>query len=104
MMSIARAASKLSPMKPKLGAVVMKGGSVLGIGYNRPGSSPHSRWSRHAELTAIVAAGDCRGATLYVWRGHALTGEPLLAKPCSGCQEAISLAGIRKVIYSTANT
>jgi tRNA(Arg) A34 adenosine deaminase TadA len=29
-----------------------------------------------------------------------MTGEPMMAKPCSGCEEAISLAGIRRVIYT----
>jgi deoxycytidylate deaminase len=100
MMHVAQAASKLSHMKPRIGAAVVKGGRVLGIGYNRPGSSKYSQWSRHAEIAAIVAAGDCHGASIYVWRGHAITGEPLMSKPCKGCEEAISLAGIRKIFYS----
>ena len=100
MMHVARAASRLSPLRPKIGAAVVKGGRVLGIGYNRPGSSRWSKWSRHAEVTALLNASQTEGATLYVWRGHGKTGEPMLSKPCEGCQEAIRLAGIRKVVFS----
>lgn len=100
-MDVARAASRLSQLRPQVGAAVIKGGRVLGIGFNRPGSSKYSKWTRHAEVVALLnARGRTRGATLYVWRGHGLTGEAMLAKPCAGCQVAIRLAGIKKVVYS----
>jgi deoxycytidylate deaminase len=99
-MHVARAASRLSPLKPKMGAAIVKGGRVLAVGYNRPGSTQWNHWSRHAETTAIIAAGDCKGATIYVYREHGITGEPLMAKPCQGCAEAISLSGIRRVVYT----
>jgi deoxycytidylate deaminase len=100
MFHVAKAAAQLSPLKPKLGACVVKGGRVLGIGYNRYGSTKSTPWSRHAEMTAILSAGDCKGAVIYVYRGHGKTGEPMLAKPCRACEEAIRLAGIKRVIYS----
>lgn len=97
---IAAVASRLSLLRPQVGAAITKGGRVLSVGYNRKGSSKFSQWSRHAEITAIIAAGDVRGATLWVYRAHGKTGEPLLAKPCSGCAEAAQLAGIKKVVYT----
>lgn len=100
MFHVARAASRLSQMKPRVGAAVVKGGRVLGVGYNRPGATRRTPYSRHAELTAIVAAGDCAGAAIYVYREHGLTGKPMLAKPCASCEEVIRLAGIRKVYYT----
>ena len=100
MMHVARAASMLSPLSPKMGAAIVKGGCVLGVGYNRPGSTHWNQWSRHAETTAILAAGNCQNATLYVYREHGLTGEPMMAKPCKDCAEAISLAGIKRVGYT----
>lgn len=103
MFHVAKAASKLSPMKTKVGAAVIRGGRVLGVGYNKMGTSRRStsKWSRHAEIGALIAAGDCRGATLYVYREHGITGTPLLSKPCEACAEAIKLAGIKKVIYTS---
>lgn len=102
MMSVARAASRHSTMRPKMGCAIVKGGAVLGIGWNRPGSTRTTLWSRHAEITAIIAAGDVRGATAYVYREHGSTGTPLLAKPCMACAEALALAGVRKVVWSGA--
>lgn len=101
-MHVAAAASKLSPLKPKVGAAIVRGGRVLSVGFNRPGSSKlsASRYSRHAEVAAIIAGGDVRGGTIYVFRSHAKTGVPLLAKPCRDCQDALELAGIRKVVFS----
>ncbi len=101
-LQIAAAASKLSPLRPKVGAAITKNGKVLGLGFNKRGSSRLSRaiYSRHAEISAIIAAGDCRGATIHVYRAHGKTGEPLLSKPCVDCAEAIEIAGIRRVIYS----
>ena len=102
MLHVARAASKLSPMKTRVGAAVVRGGRVLGVGYNRMGTSrlSTSKWSRHAEIAALISAGDCRGAVLYVYREHNKTGEPLLAKPCDACNEAIRMAGIKKVVHT----
>jgi deoxycytidylate deaminase len=101
-MHVARAASRLSPMRTKIGACVVKGGRVLGVGYNRMGTSrlSVSKWSRHAEVCALLAAGDCKGAVLYVYREHGKTGEPMLAKPCEACSEAINIAGIKKVVWT----
>jgi len=76
---------------PAVGAVVIRGGQVLGEGYHRRAGTPH------AEIHAIRAAGQaCRGSTLYV-----------TLEPCnhSGrtppCTEAILAAGIRKVVIGT---
>lgn len=101
-MHVARAASRLSPMRTRVGACVTKNGKVLGLGFNKPGYSSRSKsmFSRHAEVAAIISAGDCRGATMFVFRGHGLTGAPMLARPCKDCAEAIEMAGIRRVIFS----
>ncbi|MDT8395472.1 MAG: bifunctional diaminohydroxyphosphoribosylaminopyrimidine deaminase/5-amino-6-(5-phosphoribosylamino)uracil reductase RibD [bacterium] len=76
---------------PMVGAVIVKGGKVVGEGWHRrPGEA-------HAELLAIQDAGrDARGATLYV-----------TLEPCAHhgrtppCTEAILQAGIVKVVASS---
>lgn len=79
--------------KQRLGAVIVRGGSVLSVAENSP------RWGRHAEIRALAACSDATGATLVVVRS---TGSGL-AKPCELCSQAIRQAGITRVVYSTAD-
>ena len=54
-----RATGRTSP-NPLVGAVIVKGGQVIGEGYHRKAGTPH------AEVHALNAAGeDAKGATLY---------------------------------------
>ncbi len=72
---------------PAVGAVLVRGGTVVGAGYHRKAGLPH------AEIEAIRAAGAAaRGADLYV------TLEPCAHTGRTGpCTEAILAAGIRRV-------
>jgi diaminohydroxyphosphoribosylaminopyrimidine deaminase/5-amino-6-(5-phosphoribosylamino)uracil reductase len=74
-----------------VGAVVVKGGQVVGQGYHRRYGAPH------AEVEALADAGDAaRGADLYV-----------TLEPCNHhgqtppCTQAILAAGVRRVIIAT---
>jgi len=76
-----------------VGAVVAKGGKVLGEGFHRKAGQPH------AEALALQKAGTkAKGADLYV------TMEPCSTHgrtpPCTG---AIRRAGIRRVIYGSSD-
>lgn len=73
---------------PLVGAVVVRGGEVVGEGWHERAGGPH------AEVAALAAAGErARGATLYV-----------TMEPCSHhgrtppCSEAILAAGIARVV------
>jgi diaminohydroxyphosphoribosylaminopyrimidine deaminase/5-amino-6-(5-phosphoribosylamino)uracil reductase len=78
---------------PMVGAVVARGGMVVGEGW-------HERWgAAHAEVSALRAAGErARGATLYV------TLEPCdhhgKTPPCTG---AVLAAGITRVVAAIAD-
>ena len=100
-MRLASEARYLSPMKVKVGAVLVKGGRVIKVSSNMPGgSSKHlSQWSRHAEVRATLNV-DARGGVIYVYRGHGITGEPMLAKPCNACQEWLDYVGVSRVYFS----
>ena len=50
---------RVSP-NPMVGAVLVRAGCVIGEGYHRRCGGPH------AEVEALRAAGDARGADLYV--------------------------------------
>jgi diaminohydroxyphosphoribosylaminopyrimidine deaminase / 5-amino-6-(5-phosphoribosylamino)uracil reductase len=85
----ARGAGWVSP-NPMVGAVVVKGGMVVGRGYHRRAGLPH------AEVEALRSAGDsARGADLYV-----------TLEPCNHhgktppCTRAILAAGVRRVIIA----
>lgn len=72
---------------PMVGAVIVRGGRIVGEGYHRKAGGPH------AEIEALRKAGrQSKGATLY-----------LNLEPCSHfgktppCADAVIAAGIRKV-------
>jgi diaminohydroxyphosphoribosylaminopyrimidine deaminase/5-amino-6-(5-phosphoribosylamino)uracil reductase len=73
---------------PAVGAVIEKGGVIIGRGWTQPGGRPH------AEVEALRRAGAAaRGATLYV-----------TLEPCSHhgktppCADAVIAAGISRVV------
>ncbi len=75
---------------PVVGAVIVRGGRVVGEGWHRRAGLPH------AEVEAIIAAGArARGATLYV-----------TLEPCAHhgrtppCTDAILGAGIRRCVVA----
>ena len=80
-----RGAGRVSP-NPMVGAVVVKGGRIVGRGYHRKAGTPH------AEVHALARAGrNARGADLYV-----------NLEPCAHfgrtppCVDAIIAGGIRR--------
>src|SRR2546428_4049906 len=85
-----RGVGQVTP-NPNVGAVVARDGQVVGEGWHE------SFGGAHAEINALVAAGDAaRGATLYV-----------SLEPCCHhgktppCTEAIVAAGIARVVVAS---
>ncbi|MBM4299207.1 MAG: bifunctional diaminohydroxyphosphoribosylaminopyrimidine deaminase/5-amino-6-(5-phosphoribosylamino)uracil reductase RibD, partial [Deltaproteobacteria bacterium] len=82
-----RAAGRTSP-NPMVGAVLVRGGKVVGAGYHRFAGADH------AEIAALKRAGaKAKGATLYI-----------TLEPCSHygrtppCADALIGAGIKEVV------
>lgn len=101
---IAMTASKKSTYFHKLGAVIVKKGKILSVGFNKPHKT-HPRSNTlfktiHAEFDAILQCDerDLKGATIYVLR-NAKSGLHM-AKPCSCCMELIRRVGIKRIIYT----
>ena len=99
--------------RARMGAVVVRGGSVLSTGCNRIGFSKYLRnrvfvESVHAEAQAILGLlkkhklEDLVGSTLFVSRVNN-SGTARYARPCPACQRLCESVGIRKVIYTTNN-
>ena len=78
---------------PRVGAVVVNRGELVGSGWHRRAGEPH------AEAIALDKAGDrARGATLYV------TLEPCAAHGRTpACTDAILAAGVRHVVYASSD-
>lgn len=86
-LSLARLACGYSSPNPAVGAVIVKDGQVVGMGYTQPVGGPH------AEVVALAQAGErARGASMYV-----------TLEPCCHfgrtppCTRAIIAAGIAEV-------
>jgi diaminohydroxyphosphoribosylaminopyrimidine deaminase/5-amino-6-(5-phosphoribosylamino)uracil reductase len=75
---------------PVVGAVVVRGGEVVGEGWHERAGGPH------AEVNALAAAGErARGATLYV------TLEPCANRGSTPpCIDAVLAAGIARVVIA----
>lgn len=91
---LAERARGFTAPNPMVGAVVVKGGRIIGEGYHRRAGDDH------AEVRALKCAGtSSRGAVLYV------TLEPCCHRGRTGpCTEAIQNAGIREVVVATLDS
>jgi pyrimidine deaminase RibD-like protein len=102
-MALTIAANNTDYPKWPLGAVIVKGGAVMGIGWYKLRNRPTvvAGCSEHAEQAALRRArkSDLNGATIFVAR-VGKGGEPRVARPCSECENALRAAGIKKVVYT----
>ena len=69
--------------------------------YEKAGDSEH-KVAIHAELQAVLRAGDTQVASIFVERYDA-HGNPRLAKPCKTCQQMLKAFGVQEIRYTTAN-
>lgn len=109
-LSVARYFASKSSARNTHGAVVVKGGRVLGTGFNKNRNSPlivspehiKTDCSYHAEEVAIREAGvsNVKGAVIYVARVNK-HGKDRDSKPCSKCSALIDRVGIKRVIYTS---
>ena len=94
-------------------SLIIKGGNIINVAHNIP---TYNRWasnfkvnpthaSLHAEIGALLglAREVTTGSDLYVVYLHKdqTWGN---SKPCPMCQQAITIAGIRRVYYTSNNT
>ena len=89
-LELAERGARTAAPNPLVGCVVVRDGATLGEGWHeRPGSD-------HAEVAALRAAGDARGATAYV-----------SLEPCSHhgrtppCTDALLDAGVARVVVAS---
>lgn len=106
---IAKMESEKSDYHQKMGAVAVKGGSLVSKGFNQVrfksiGMFKYTKWqgSLHAERDCLskISKEDAKGCTVYIYREHA-DGKPALAKPCSQCAFMLYDLGVKRVVYTT---
>jgi deoxycytidylate deaminase len=109
--SIALKQAHKSAFKYKIGAVITKGGRILGTGYNTVKTyskdNPHPyKDSIHAEVKAAFnairrgPASRLHGGTAYVARVSSC-GAGRMARPCISCLRFLKNLGITKLVYTT---
>ena len=110
-LSVARYLASKSDSRHKHGAIVVKGGSVIGTGFNKDRNHPDmvspehikTHCSVHAEVDAIRdARWNVKGAVLYVARVNRF-GKDRDSKPCDRCNVVIEETQIKKVIYTRSD-
>ena len=90
----------------KLGALALRGGNPVGYAVNRFRNHPRvvDDWgdcSVHAEQSLIETC-DVSGAIVYVAR-VTNGGRVAIAKPCQRCLRQLSMAGVRRVVWTESN-
>ncbi|PLW81872.1 bifunctional diaminohydroxyphosphoribosylaminopyrimidine deaminase/5-amino-6-(5-phosphoribosylamino)uracil reductase RibD [Kineobactrum sediminis] len=86
-LQLARGGRYWAMPNPHVGCVLVRDGQVIGEGFTQPAGS------NHAEIEALKAAGDARGATAYV------TLEPCSHHGKTGpCADALVVAGVSRVV------
>lgn len=108
-LGVARYLAGKSNARNTHGAVIVKGGRVIGTGWNKNRNNPtivspehiKTDCSYHAEEVAIREAGEdnVRGAIIYVARINK-NGEDRDSKPCPKCSLLIKQTGIKRVIFT----
>jgi tRNA(Arg) A34 adenosine deaminase TadA len=104
-LNIALQQAKMAPHSQwRVGAAIVRGGSLLSTGFNRYRNSPKQvdleGVSYHAEEVALRRAGDPSGATIYVAR-ITRSGNLAMARPCKRCMAMLQNSGIRYFVYTT---
>lgn len=76
------------------GALVTKGGSLLGWGHNHHG--------KHAEMSALAGIWPDKRRGVVIWVGRLTRGGSWAnSRPCEDCQRYLEAYGVGKVVYST---
>ena len=91
-------------------ALIVLGGNILSIGFNKSRHHGYvevikqNEWTNlHAEIDAILKARrkiDLRGSKMFIVRMISDDTQYAIARPCETCQIALKSYGIKKVYYS----
>lgn len=109
MLSLAHATALESDCAQRVGAVVVKGGSVLAKATNRNHNHPHvleedkikyhSSTCAERRALAKLSPASAKGSTVFVVRAARRDDGFARSKPCDRCEAVMEKLGVRKVVY-----
>jgi tRNA(Arg) A34 adenosine deaminase TadA len=96
--------AKNSKEKTKHGCLIVRGGSLQGLGINVSRNTPGivmeiDALGVHAEIRALKSCTRTDGAVAYIARVNR-RGMQRQSRPCPNCIVALKNAGIKRVIYT----
>lgn len=91
----------------KLGAVIIQGNRIRGVGFNKKRTHPKSTTrfqNLHAELAAVLnsRSDDLSGCDIYVYR-EKKDGCLGMSRPCPHCYNLLTSLNINKIYYTVDN-
>lgn len=95
--------ARKSQCRFKVGAVLTKGGRIMGHACNHRRNLPTTDFRHatfHAEEVLIRRIRMSRGSVIHVARVNS-AGAPLLARPCLRCQQTLAASGVARAYYTT---
>lgn len=92
------------------GAIVVKGGKIVGFGFNKSNHTQFGQRFRcpnkghatmHAEINAILGLprSTTEGADIYIVRVNKVH-QWRMSKPCPMCEEALRFVGVKRAFYT----
>lgn len=109
MLTLAHAVALESASRQRVGAVVVKGGSVLAKATNRDHNDPaileqdkvrdHASTCAERRALSMLTPAAAKGSIVYVNRAMRGTGAFGCSKPCSRCVKAMETLGVKKCVY-----
>jgi deoxycytidylate deaminase len=101
---LARRISFKSQYKHQMGALIVKKGKVMGLGFNSTKTHPRASnpWKMiHAEMSAILNSRmeDFTGCSIYIYR-ETPTGKLGTSYPCKHCKRMIESLNFKDIHYT----
>jgi deoxycytidylate deaminase len=106
--TLAKNVSTYSDYRIKMGAVLVSGGNVFAVGFNKNKTHPFLENGKvlestvHAEISAIISSGKSylNNSKMFIYRERR-DGTPGMARPCIQCMKSLKKFGVKKIWYTT---
>lgn len=103
---LAKNVSKYSEHRIKVGAVLIRKGKPISVGFNKR-KAPNRKFitrfdTTHAEICALATSGkdEIKKSIMFVYREDK-KGNVRMSRPCEYCMDELKKFGIKQIYYST---
>jgi deoxycytidylate deaminase len=106
-LSLAMKSAENSSCESRHGAVVVRSGRVLSVGFNKTkntslslgDSNSYHGCTIHAEVDALSRVKNTKGCIVYVARINR-EGKGVMSRPCDNCWDYMYKNGVKKVVFT----